>query len=145
MGPAMHEILRMAHLIMIAMATGMAVSHYVMLRASAGNEGETGRALALARRTLGDFTTMVVVFVWITGLTLLWSQYGDPDREVSAWFYAKLAFVGLMTAAHIMQRMTAARLRGDQPEGRRAIERWVSIVWLSALVAICLAVVSFTH
>jgi len=139
----MHEILRMAHLIMIAMATGMAVSHYIMLRASAGNEGESGRALALARRTLGDFTTMVVVFVWITGLTLLWSQYGQPGREVSAWFYAKLVFVVLMTAAHVMQRITARRVAGDESEGRRAIERWVSIVWLSALVAICLAVVSF--
>ena len=140
----MHEILRMAHLIMIAMATGMAVSHYIVLRAGAGSDAETGRAMALARRTLGDFTTMVMVFVWITGLTLLWSQFGDPAREVSAWFYAKLAFVGLMTAAHFMQRMSAARVPADQAEGRRVIERWVSIVWLSALIAICLAVVSFS-
>lgn len=140
----MHEILRMAHLIAIAMATGMAMSHYVMLRASAGSDGEGGRALALARRTLGDFTTMIVVFVWITGLTLLWSQFGQPGREVSAWFYAKLAFVGILTAAHIMQRITAARVPGDQREGRQRIERWVSIVWLSALITICLAVVSFT-
>ena len=139
----MHEILRMAHLIAIAMATGMAMSHYVMLRASAGNDGEPGRALALARRTLGDFTTMIIVFVWITGLTLLWSQFGEAEREVAAWFYAKLAFVGLMTAAHIMQRMSAARVPADQAEGRRVIERWVSFVWLSARIAICLAVISF--
>lgn len=141
----MHEILLMAHLIVIAMATGMAVSHYVLLRASAGNDGEGGRALALARRTLGDFTTMVIVFVWITGFTLLWSQYGERSHEVSAWFYAKIAFVGLMTAAHIMQRLAAARVAGDTPEGRRVIERWVSIVWLSALISICLAVVSFAQ
>ena len=55
-----------------------------MLRAGAGNEGEGGRALALARRTLADFTTIVAVFVWMTGLTLLWSQYGQPGWEVSA-------------------------------------------------------------
>jgi hypothetical protein len=42
-----------------------------------------------------------------------------------------------------MLRITARRVAGDESEGRRAIERWVSIVWLSALVAICLAVVSF--
>ncbi len=140
----MHEILRMAHLIAIAMATGMAMSHYVMLRASAGNDGEGGRALALARRTLGDFTTMIIVFVWITGLTLLWSQFGQADREVAAWFYAKLLFVGILTAAHIMQRVTAARVPADQREGRQKIEGWVSIVWLAALIAICLAVVSFS-
>jgi uncharacterized membrane protein len=141
----MYEILKMAHLIMIAMATGMAVSHYILLRASSGSEGESGHVLALARRTLGDFTTMVIVFVWVTGLTLLWSRYGDAAREVSAWFYAKLAFVGLMTAAHVMQRIAARRVPADQAEGRRVIERWVSVVWLSALVAICLAVVSFSR
>lgn len=142
----MHEILKMAHLMAIALVTGMAMSHYIMLRASTGAEGESGRALALARRTLGDITTMILVFVWITGLTLLWSQYGQaPEREISAWFYAKLIFVGLLTASHIMQRITAARVPGDQEEGRHLIERWVSIVWLSALIAICLAVVSFTR
>ncbi|MGH6923300.1 MAG: hypothetical protein ACRED5_06130 [Propylenella sp.] len=141
----MYEILRMAHLIMIAMATGMSVSHYILLRASSGVEGESGRALAFARRTLGDFTTMVIAFVWVTGLMLLWGQYGDPAREVSAWFYAKLVFVGLMTAAHVMQRIAARRVAADQAEGRRVIERWVSVVWLSALVAICLAVVSFSR
>lgn len=141
----MHEILLMAHLMAIALVTGMAMSHYIMLRASAGNDAQAGHAMALARRTLGDVTTMIVVFVWITGLTLLWSQYGDPARQVSAWFYAKLLFVGILTAAHIMQRMTAARVHADQAEGRRLIERWVSVVWLAAMIAICLAVVSFAR
>lgn len=141
----MHEILRMAHLIAIAMGTGMAVSHYVMLRASAGHDGEAGRALALARRALGDMTTMIVVFIWITGITLLWSSYGEPGRVVSAWFYAKLGFAGLLTAAHVMQRLTAARAAADLVEQRRKVERWVSVVWLSALCAISLAVVSFSN
>ncbi|MBK1625182.1 hypothetical protein [Afifella marina] len=140
----MYEILRMAHLIMIAMVTGMAVSHYVLLRASAGREGEGGRALALARRTLGNFTTMVLAFVWLTGVLLLWSHYGMTEREVSAWFYVKILFVVVLTAAHIAQRVTAGGMRGITIEGRRIIERYVSIVWLSALLSICFAVISFT-
>jgi len=139
-----HEILRMAHLIMIAMMTGMAVSHYILLRASAGREGEGGQALALARRTLGDFSTMVVAFVWLTGITLFWSQYAATGRVVSAWFYAKIAFVVILTGAHIMQRITSRRIGGLSVEGRRKIERYVSIVWLCALLAICFAVISFT-
>ena len=47
----MHEILRMAHLIMIAMATGMAVSHYIVLRAGAGSDAETGRAMAASEQS----------------------------------------------------------------------------------------------
>ena len=139
----MFELLKMAHLIMIAMGSGLMLSHYVMLRANAGLEEERG--LALARRTLADITSFVVVFIWISGLTLLWSRYGGGERELSAWFYAKIVFVVLFTAAHVMQRVTAARLRraGDLVAMRRVVERWVSAAWLAALFAICFAVISF--
>jgi len=137
------ELLKMAHLIMIAMGSGLVLAHYVMLRASAGLENERG--LALARRTLADITSFAVAFIWISGLTLLWSRYGGGDRELSAWFYAKMVFVILFTAAHVMQRVTAARRRrmGDLVAMRRVLERWVSGAWLAALFAICFAVISF--
>lgn len=140
----MYEILLIAHLMIIAMVTGMAFSHLLMLRVSAGQSGDSSLALALARRTLADFTTMAVVFVWITGLMLLWSQYGQTGRVVSAWFYAKVGFVGVLTASHLMQRMQAARMHGRVGDKERArLELWVAVVWLAALIAICLAVVSF--
>jgi len=142
----MYEILLIAHLMMIATGTGMAFAHLIFLRVSSGEAGERALVLAHARRVLGDFTTMVVVFIWITGLMLLWSIYGDPDRTVSAWFYGKIAFVGLFTGAHIMQRLNAARFEGDNYQDLiRRLELWVSLAWLSALLAICLAVVSFTR
>ncbi len=142
----MFEILLIAHLILIAMGTGMAFSHLIFLRVSSGEAGERGLALAHARRVLGDITTMVVVFIWITGLTLLWSRYGDPDRAVNAWFYGKMAFVGLFTGAHIMQRSKAARFQGDDyADLVKQLELWTSVGWLSALLAICLAVVSFAR
>lgn len=139
----MFELLKMAHLIMIAMGSGLVLAHYIMLRAGAGLESERG--LALAGRTLVGITSFVVVFIWISGLTLLWSRYGGGERELSAWFYAKIVFVLLFTAAHVMQRMTAARPRraGDLAAMRRVLERWVSAAWLAALLAICFAVVSF--
>lgn len=126
----MFELLKMAHLIMIAMGSGLVLSHYVMLRASAGLEAERG--LALARRTLADITSFVVASIWISGLTLLWSRYGEGERELSSWFYAKLVFVVLFTAAHLGQRISAARLHrtGDRVALRRVLERWVSAAWL---------------
>ena len=140
----MHEILLIAHLILMAMGTGMAFSHLIFLRASSGEAAERGAALAHARRILGDFTTMVVVFIWITGLTLLWSRFDDPNRTVNAWFYGKMAFVGLFTGAHVMQRLKAARFEGDDyADLIKRLELWTSLAWLSALLAICLAVVSF--
>jgi uncharacterized membrane protein len=139
----MFELLKMAHLIMIAMAAGLVLAHYIMLRASVGREEERG--LALARRTIADITTFVVVFIWVSGLTLLWSRYGGGERELSAWFIVKLVFVALFTIAHVMQRVSAARLRrsGDLVALRRVVERWASAAWLAALFAICFAVISF--
>jgi hypothetical protein len=142
----MYEILLIAHLILIAMGTGMAFSHLIFLRVSSGESGQRGLALAHARRVLGDFTTMVVVFIWITGLMLVWSRYGDPDRTLNAAFYGKIGFVGLFTLAHVMQRLKAARFQGDDyPNLAKRLELWTSLAWLSALLAICLAVVSFTN
>ena len=139
----MFELLKMAHLIMIAMGSGLVLAHYIMLRTSAGLEEERG--LALARRTVADITSFVVAFIWISGLTLLWSQYGGGRQQLSSWFYAKIVFVVLFTLAHVLQRMTAAQRRraGDPVAMRRVLERWVSAAWLSTLLAICFAVISF--
>ena len=139
----MFELLKIAHLIMVAMASGLTLAHYIALRASSGHEHEAG--LALARRTIADVTSFAILFVWISGVTLLWSRFGAGDRELSAWFYAKLAFVLLFTLAHVTQRAMASRLRrrGDRVARRRSVERWVSLAWLMSLLAICLAVISF--
>lgn len=139
----MYEVLRMAHLIMIAMGTGLAISYYVMLRAGAGHDVEADRGLVLGRRALADMMSMVLVFIWITGLTQVWSGQGHAQNPLNAWFYAKLAFVGLLTVAHVMERLTATGFAGDAPRRQRLVERWASLVWLSALMAICLAVISF--
>lgn len=138
----MHDILKAAHLIMIAMGTGIVVSHYVMLRASTGKEGEAGQVLALARRALGEVGSVVVLFIWITGIALATSGT-VPGTMLSGYFYAKVAFVILFTAAHFMQRRTAATWKGDLAGLRNAVERWVSIAWLCALAAILFAVLSF--
>jgi uncharacterized membrane protein len=137
------ELLKMAHLITIAMVSGLLLSHYVALRASAGREAEAG--MALARRTLADITSFGVAFAWITGLTLLWSQYGSGEHPLSSWFTAKFLLVCVLTLAHIMQRVRASQLRraGDFVRGRRIAEGWVSFAWISALFVICLAVIAF--
>lgn len=139
----MFELLKMAHLITIAMVSGLLLSHYVALRASAGRETEAG--LALARRTLADITSFGVGFAWISGVTLFWSRYGAGDQPLSAWFHAKLVLVVVLTVAHAFQRFQAARFRrrGDPVRARRIAERWVSFAWLAALLVICLAVIAF--
>jgi uncharacterized membrane protein len=137
------ELLKMAHLLTIAMVSGLLLSHYVTLRASAGREGEVG--MALARRTLADITSFAIAFAWISGATLLWSRYGQGELPLSSWFHIKFLLVCVLTGAHIMQRSRSAQLRraGELVRGRRIAERWVSFAWISALFVICFAVIAF--
>jgi hypothetical protein len=136
------ELLKMAHLIAVAMVSGLLLAFYIVLRASARRETEPG--LNLARRTIIDVIGFSVALVWISGLTLLWSRYGAGDRELSAWFYAKIGAAMLFTLAIVMQRVDALhRPSGQLVLSRRIAERWVSIAWLMALLTVCLAVISF--
>ncbi|KQT55187.1 MULTISPECIES: hypothetical protein [unclassified Aureimonas] len=139
----MRELLKIAHLVMIAMASGLTLAQYVTLRASVGREEEAG--LDMARRTLADLATFAVVFVWVSGVLLLWSRLGADGPGVTAWFHAKVGFVLLFSVAHFVQRAKGARLRtsDDRTAVRRAAERWASVAWLMSLLAITLAVVSF--
>lgn len=138
----MFELLKMAHLIAVAMASGLLLAAYIVLRASARRESEPG--IGLARRTIVDVIGFSVALVWISGLTLLWSRYGAGDRELSAWFYAKIAAAMLFTLAVVMERMGALGSPAGHPvAARRIAERWVSVAWLMALLTVCLAVISF--
>ena len=139
----MIELLKIAHLIMVAMASGLTLAQYMTLRASVGRESEAG--LDLARRTIADVSTFAVGFVWFSGALLFWAHTDAQRADINAWFYAKLVFVVLFTLAHAIQRATSARMRtgGDRVAARRSSERWTSIAWLMSLLAICLAVISF--
>jgi hypothetical protein len=138
----MFELLKMAHLIAIAMASGLLLAAYIVLRASARRETEP--AIGLARRTIVDVVGFSVALVWISGLTLLWSRYGAGEHELSVWFYAKIGAAMLFTLAVVAERLgVLRRISSDLVAARRVAERWVSIAWLMALLTICLAVISF--
>lgn len=139
----MRELLKIAHFVMIAMASGLTLAQYVMLRASVRREEEVG--LDMARRTLSDIATFAVAFVWVSGVLLLWSRLGVDGPGVNAWFRVKVAFVLVFTLAHVIHRAKGTSLRTvvDPTAARRAMERWISLAWLASLLAICFAVVSF--
>ena len=70
----MLQILLIAHLILIAMGTGMAFSNFVNLRLADGATGEAAKAFARQRMTIARFADMVIGLIWITGLALLWTR-----------------------------------------------------------------------
>jgi uncharacterized membrane protein len=138
----MKTILLIAHFMAIAIGTGMSIANYVNIRISAGEKGERRAALGHLRRTLAQFADVVIAFIWITGISLflLLPEGFGPN----SWFLAKIAFVVVLTVCHGLARMTAGRMArtGDETLFGR-LEMLVSGVWLSALLAIILAVLAF--
>ena len=140
----MLQILLMAHLILIAMGTGMSFSNFVSLRLADGAKGEGAKALARHRMVLARIADMVIALIWVTGFALLWTRALNGLDTVSGWFYAKIAFVVLLTLCHGMARAFSGRMqRTGDASLLGKVELAVAGVWLSALAAIILAVLAF--
>lgn len=140
----MTELLLMAHLILIAMGTGMSFSNLVNIRLSRGAEGERFKALSAQRRAIAQIGDGVIALIWLTGIALVFATRPDA-LAANGWFQAKLAFVVLLTLNHFMARRTAgAMTRGAGAALLPRLQIFVGGVFLSAIVAICLAVLAFS-
>lgn len=140
----MLKILLMGHLILIATGTGMAFANFVNLRLADGATGEAAKAFGRSRMVLARIADMIIALIWITGFALLWTRAAEGLDTVSGWFYAKLAFVALLTLCHGLARATGGRMaRNGDASLHGRLELFVAGVWLSALLAIILAVLAF--
>jgi uncharacterized membrane protein len=137
----MFDVFLIIHLMLVATGTGMSFSNIVNLRLARGQVGKVAKGLALQRRMVSQIGDGVIASIWVTGLGLVW-RVGTAG--LGGWFIAKLAFVVLLTASHFMARRTAGEIMRQGDAGLMPrLEVFVSIVWLSALAAIALAVIAF--
>ena len=140
----MHTVLLTAHLMAIAIGTGMSFANYINLRHAAGATGERAAALAALRRTFARTGDVIITLIWASGLALLWWWMAQGGPAPSGWFHAKLAFVVLLTASHGLARYTSGRMaRTGNTALLGRVELFVAGVWVSALASILLAVMAF--
>jgi uncharacterized membrane protein len=136
--------LLIAHLMAIAVGTGMSFANYINLRHASGETGERAAALAALRRTIGRIGDIVIVLIWASGLALVWNWIAQGGPAPGGWFHAKLAFVVLLTVCHGLARHTSGQMaRSGNAALLGRIELFVAGVWLSALASIVLAVIAF--
>ena len=134
-----HAILAL-HLMLIAMGTGMSFSNLVNVRLALSKGGDFAKGLALQRRTVSQIGDGVIALIWVTGLLLLWLAPITP----SAWLYAKIAVVVLLTISHGLARRTGGEMaRTGNMSLLPRLQGFIAGVWLSALVAIALAIIAF--
>jgi uncharacterized membrane protein len=140
----MRQLLLIAHLILIAMGTGMSFSNLVNVRLSQGEQGERFKALGAQRRVIAQIGDGIIALIWLTGIALIFAADSRSALESNGWFQAKLAFVVLLTLNHFMARRTAGVMaRSGNAALLPRLQMFIGGVWLSAVVAICLAVLAF--
>jgi uncharacterized membrane protein len=116
----------------------------VNVRLARGEEGERFKALAMQRRVIAQIGDGVIALIWLTGIALIFATGARDALAANGWFQAKLAFVVLLTLNHFMARRTAGEMaRTGKLSLLPRLQMFIGGVWLSALVAICLAVLAF--
>ena len=129
------------HLAFMGLGIGLSCSNFVNTRLAAGKTGDVAIGLGLQRRTIASIGDTVITLIWLSGFLLL--QLRDWEG-LNGWFYAKIAFVVLLTLSHIMARRTGAEMmRSGNGALLSRLSLYIAGVWVSALVALALAVMAF--
>ncbi len=137
----MNALLLTLHLIVIAMGIGMTFSNMVNASLSLGNPAEFQKGLGLQRRMIGRIGDSVILLIWVTGGLALWLR-GHEDLGTA--FAFKIAFVILLTMAHIRGRTLGERMRREGHLNQVKDQRNLMLAgWTLALAALVCAVISF--
>lgn len=129
------------HLIVIAMGIGMTFSNLVNASLSLANPAEFQKGLGLQRRMIGRIGDVVILLIWVTGGLALWLRGHDV---LGTAFAFKMAFVILLTLAHIRGRTLGERMRREAHLNHVGDQRNLMLAgWLLALAALVCAVLTF--
>jgi uncharacterized membrane protein len=133
----MRQAMLAAHLILIAIGTGMSFSQLVNISLAKTQSGDMAKGLGLQRRTVTKIADIVIALIWVSGLAL----YANLGAVESGWFQAKLAFAITLTFSHMMARRTGGEMmRTGNAVLLGKLNLYVMGVFASAVIAIILAV-----
>jgi hypothetical protein len=136
-----NAILLILHLIVIAMGIGMTFSNLVNASLSLANPAEFQKGLGLQRRMIGRIGDSVILLIWVTGGVALWL---GGNGNLGTTFAFKIAFVILLTMAHIRGRTLGERMRREAHLDHVKDQRNLMMAgWLLALAALVCAVITF--
>jgi len=139
----MQTFMLIMHLAFMGLGIGMSCSNFVNTRLAAGKTGDIakGLGLGLQRRTIANIGVSVIAAIWLSGFLLLQMRGWEG---LNNWFYAKIAFVVALTLSHIMARRTGAEMmRSGNGAALSRVSMYIAGVWVSALIALALAVLAF--
>ncbi len=138
---SINAVILALHLIAIAMGIGMTFSNLVNASLSLGNPAEFQKGLGLQRRMIGRIGDIVIQSIWVTGGLALWLR---GHEGLGSAFALKIAFVVLLTIAHIRGRTLGERMRREAHLNHVKDQRNLMLAsWALAVAALVCAVITF--
>lgn len=136
------EILKIVHLLSLAVALGMTTANLVTMRYVGGVDAAARPAFGPLGRSFGAYGVMAVALLWVTGIALLLLKYDVSG--LPGWFTAKLVFVVILTALVISARKVGAKaIAGGTPPPMPLMWQITSAMLASGVLIVVCAVLAF--
>lgn len=138
----MTEILKIVHLLCLAVALGMTTANLITIRYVGGLDAAARAAFGPLGRSFGAYGVMAVALLWITGIALTLLKY--DVTALSGWFLVKLVLVVLLTGLVISARKTGAKAIAEGvPPPMPLMRQITSGMLASGILIVACAVLAF--
>lgn len=136
------EILKIVHLLCLAVALGMTTANLITIRYVGGLDAAARSAFGPLGRSFGAYGVMAVALLWITGIALTLLKY--DVTALSGWFLVKLVLVVLLTGLVISARKTGAKAIAEGvPPPMPLMRQITSGMLASGILIVACAVLAF--
>ncbi len=138
----MEILLKIIHLLSLAVGIGIGVSNMVIGLRLRGAQGETAQFMRATQAVLGQIALGAIILLWLTGIAM-WVEWHQLRADSA--FLVKIVAVIILTAVSVDLNIRGARARRGQaqPPSPSFVRRAGMISGLMSVIAVIFAVIAF--
>lgn len=136
------DILLALHLIGLMMGAGGGFGSMIAMREAATRTPDQAAALKSLGPALARFSMIGLVFMWATGLALVFLKYGGFGA-LPLLFWAKFVFITTLTLSAIAMQFAYAQVKAGNAAAAARLPVLGPISGVSSLLAVIFAVLAF--
>ncbi len=137
-------VLKFIHIFALVFGAGSGITNGILASRIIRNPnpGPPPEMVVGLMKTMGKIGPIAMILLWLSGLGLVFVEYGTLD--IGLLFYLKLAgaTLALVTVLYIARTAMQAEAAGVPPDLRK-IKKLSHVVWLGVITAVISAVVMF--
>jgi len=136
------KILLMVHLFAMALGIGIGIATAISSAQIADVKSEAGKAILGVMKKLQRVGRGAVIFLWLTGLSMLFIAYPAPT-ELGLTFFAKITAVIVLTVAIFTAGRLGPKVAAGDAGARARAKQLGMLGGAMATLALILAVLTF--